>query len=93
MGLPGIVPGLEQKYPYGEYGQGSNIGKLGGLTVSPKVGGIGGGNPYGLTAAATQAYAPVDGVSQGRQGVGLGMVLPDQGKYVDGSEYTKMFIA
>ena len=59
------VPGLEQNYQYGLYGQGSKI-PFGGLTVGPKVTGI---------SIPTQHSYVDDGngnkISMGQDGVGL----------------------
>ena len=61
------VPGLEQNYQYGLYGQGSKI-PFGGLTVGPKV-------TPATTVEPTQHSYVDDGngnkISMGQDGVGL----------------------
>lgn len=62
MALSGIIPGIEQGYQYGEYGQGSKIGRLGGITVGAPRAVEGGeyGGIAGINGELTPNYAAQD---------------------------------
>lgn len=93
----GAIPGIEQNYQYLEYGK-NNIGRLGGLTVQPRVEGagrVGGGQPAGGLVPGEDG---VTGISQGVQGVGLGTTYAEGAgsHYTNGmghAEHTKWLIA
>ena len=93
------VPGLEQNYQYGLYGQGNSKIPFGGLTVGPRVAGVEPTPQIG--AVSIGAVAGEDGntpISMGTQGVGLGTTMAAGGgaSYTNGighSLHTKWMVA
>ena len=82
-GIDKLFP-IEQGYQYGQYGQGSSVGKLGGLTVNPtRVAGVQPtGNEYGISIPTNHSYTTSeDGatkISMGQDGIGLAHRNPDE---------------
>lgn len=78
------LPPIEQNYQYGQYGQGANIGRLGGLTVNPtRVAGVETTNPYGISIPQNHSYTTDEGgnkIALGQDGVGLAHRNPDEYK-------------
>ena len=82
------VPGLEQNYQYGLYGQGSKI-PFGGLTVQPRVTPAPSvDNQYGIAIPQNYSYTTGengDKIATGQDGVGLA--------HRDAKDYNLMLIA
>ena len=79
MGLPGI----EQNYQYGLYGQ---CNPFGGLTVGPKVAPpTSVENPYGISTPTQIGFVSDEGgnqISLGQDGVGLAYKNPNEFKFM-----------
>lgn len=82
------VPGLEQNYQYGLYGQGNKI-PFGGLTVQPRITPAPSvDNEYGITIPQNYSYTTGengDKIATGQDGVGLA--------HRDANDYNFMLIA
>ena len=97
MSMTLSVPGLEQNYQYGLYGQGQT--PFGGLTVGRRVAGVEPTSQFGAVSVGT--VAGEDGntpISMGTQGVGLGttMTAGEGASYTNGlghSLHTKWLVA